>query len=120
MQWSYFTNKISVILFGSGSDRCGSGSCLQIYRFHIPDFNVSFFRVPCLLEKSSQRIVDACMGRVSQFQRFYTVRHVLGADMLGSGSNFNLVIMTGPALHYILSLETFIRPTHRFYDVTSR
>ena len=36
--WSYFTGKISVNLFGSGSDRCGSGSCLQIYRFHIPGY----------------------------------------------------------------------------------
>ena len=27
---------------------------------------------------------------------FYTVRHVLGADLLGSGGNFNLVIMRGP------------------------
>ena len=25
---------------------------------------------------------------------FYTVRHVLGADFLGSGSNFNLVIIS--------------------------
>ena len=30
--WSYFTGKISVNLFGSGS-------CLQIYRFHIPGLN---------------------------------------------------------------------------------
>ena len=38
--WSYFTGKILVNFFGSGSagsgsDRCGSESCLQIYRFHI-------------------------------------------------------------------------------------
>ena len=24
--------------FGSGSDGCRSGSCLQVYRFHIPGF----------------------------------------------------------------------------------
>ena len=44
--WSDFTSKISVNLFGSGSagkgnDRCGSGSCLQIYRFHIPVINTT-------------------------------------------------------------------------------
>ena len=34
-----FSSKISENIFESGSagsDRCGSGSCLQIYRFHIP------------------------------------------------------------------------------------
>ena len=46
---------------------------------------------------------------------FYTVRHVLGSDLLGSGSNFNL----GPR-SILLALETFIRPTHKFYNVVSR
>ena len=44
MLWSYFTSKISMNLFGSGSgsgsDRCGIGSCLQIYRFHISDVDI--------------------------------------------------------------------------------
>ena len=34
--WSYFTNKILVNIFGSGS-------CLQIYRFCIPDQNYSLY-----------------------------------------------------------------------------
>ena len=33
--------------------------------------------------------------------RFYAVRNVLGADLLGSDSNFNLVIMRGPDLLYL-------------------
>ena len=41
--WSYFTSKISVNLFGSGSDRCGNGSCLQVYRFYIRGLQSFFF-----------------------------------------------------------------------------
>ena len=33
--------------------------------------------------------------------RFYTVRNVIGADLLGSDSNFDLVIMRVPGLHYL-------------------
>ena len=39
--------------------------------------------------------------------RFYTVRNVLGADLLGSDSNFNLVIRST-----LLDLETFIIDQH--------
>ena len=47
--WLFFTSKISVNFFGrgnagSGSDRCGNGCCLQIYRFHIPNAHI-----PCSL-----------------------------------------------------------------------
>ena len=44
--------------------------------------------------------------------RFYTVRNVLGADLRNSNSNFNL-------RSTLLALETFIRPTHRFYVATT-
>ena len=46
---------------------------------------------------------------------FYTVWNVLGADLLGFDSYFNLVIRST-----LLDLETFIRPTHRFYNVATR
>ena len=47
--------------------------------------------------------------------RFYTVLNVLGADLLGSDSNLNLVIRCT-----LLALKTFLRATHRFYNVATR
>ena len=67
----------------------------------VRDLNIIFFRVSCLLEKSSQReIIDARLG-LDRDVRFYTVRNVLGADLLGSDSNLSLVIMRRSGLHYL-------------------
>ena len=46
-----FTNKILENLFGSG--RCGSESCLQIYRFHIPGNYTSTLLQPSKIFKKS-------------------------------------------------------------------
>ena len=49
--WLYFTSKISVNFFGSGS--AGSGSCLQIYCFHIPGYNTPLRSNDVILSSSS-------------------------------------------------------------------